>query len=156
VSTSAAVLNSTTTSPRALFPHRQAPARHLGHPSHYFYSLIARLLLFSSPFFTTSFSPIRISGHILCSFSQVRPHTTPHIHAHASDADVCCSFGVTTSTAHCKSLTFTTLVSCSSPAPLVPLTSITPTSPSASGLWQGVMSSPSSLTNLPLGSSLAL
>jgi hypothetical protein len=35
-------------------------------------------LFFSSPLFFTSFSPIRISGHILCSFSQV---SRPQHHA---------------------------------------------------------------------------
>jgi hypothetical protein len=57
-------------------------------------------------FCTTSSSPLRFSGHILCSLSQVEPRHC--LHVTYLYADVVDSFGVTTSPAHCKSLTFTT------------------------------------------------
>ena len=51
------------------------------------YFSLPSLLLFTSLFLhTTSFSPIRISGHILCSFSQVSG--LYHCHAACSETDV--------------------------------------------------------------------
>jgi len=100
------------------------------------------LLLFSPPlplihhhFFLTK---IRISGHILCSFPQVRlalftppppPPPPPPLTPHGSLVLTCLhlSFGVTSSPAHCKSLTFTTQyvgfssLPAYSPSPLAPL-----------------------------------
>jgi len=101
-----AIFTSTKTSSPLLFPH----LRRRGATPHTTFPLVSPTsqVFFSSlhSFFTTSFSPIRISGHILCSFSQV---SHPHHHlSSCTGTDILASFGVTTSPAHRKSLTFTT------------------------------------------------
>lgn len=87
-----------------------SPERHPGAASEDYHLVCPQTssLLFSSSlhsFFTPLFSPIRISGHILCSFSQVSG--LQHLHL-ASSRLTWSSFGVTTGPAHCKSLLFTT------------------------------------------------
>jgi hypothetical protein len=71
--------------------------------AHLFFAVPSQFLasIFSSLLQHTSFSRIRFSGHILCSFSQVSPAPPPFFHQHRSNI-MSTSFGVTTSPAHCN------------------------------------------------------
>jgi hypothetical protein len=95
--TACVVSDTAAAAPRAFLPPPRPDCAQL------FFAVPPRFLagIFSSLLHHTSFSRIRFSGHILCSFSQVSPAPPPFFHQHRSNI-MSASFGVTTSPAHCN------------------------------------------------------